>query len=841
MTNLLGLSLGEFRRHPTRTALTLSGVIIGVASVVAVILTSAATRASYGELFQTLAGRAQLEVTAAGDAAMDLALAEKLEQVPGVLVAAPSIERYTILYSQGRRFPLPAIGVDAIRDLKVRDFEIREGTYLTGEGETPEVLLDASFAGSIGVAVGDEVKMMTKAGLQTGKVVGLVAPKKAGGFVPGGSLFLDIAHLENWFRLADQATSISLLLDDKVDLEEIKASIRPLLPPGIVVQPPAARANLGQEAFKGAEQGLEFASALCLAMSAFVILNTFLMNLSERRRQLAILRAVGGTQAQIAQLLLVEALALGIIGTAIGLPLGWAGSIWIADRMFSTAGAMGPQVQLSMNAILWGAAIGPLTTLLGCAVPAVFAAKISPMEALRASAPQVDTKAWNPLTIGGVVLFVVMFALQLGVIWSLVPVWAATPVGVTLMASVVLVIPAFVGPLTKLSSAVLRPFLGYERHIAANGLVRQRTRSGFTMGVVYAAIGVALGQGTLIMNNLDDVRGWYRRTMAGDYVVRNTGAGQTGDQETMLLSDATRDELAALPGVARVDSLRLVRGEAADTPVLIVIRSLTDEETLPLSLIEGDAETIRSQLRAGEVVLGTVLANRHGWSAGDSIELKTPAGPRQVKVAGTASEYYVGGNVVIMERVAAGRLFPLEGADAYLIQAGSRERELADAALRPYCEEHGYVLTSFSELSAAMELVLASVVAGLWALQIVGFAVAGIGVVNTLTMNVLEQTREIAVMRAVGMTRWQVRRMILAQASITAVAGVVVGVLAGILTAYLMTLSMLPLLGYSLPFKLDSSLLIGVPMLAVAIVLIASLLPAERAARMPLQTALRYE
>ena len=122
-----------------------------------------------------------------------------------------------------------------------------------------------------------------------------------------------------------------------------------------------------------------------------------------------------------------------------------------------------------------------------------------------------------------------------------------------------------------------------------------------------------------------------------------------------------------------------------------------------------------------------------------------------------------------------------------------------------------------------------------------GFVVAAFGIANTLGMNVLEQTRELALLRVVAMTRGQVRKLVLSQAGILGLVGVLLGMASGVVTAYLITLSMLPLIGYHIPFVLHPLLFAGCFLGAMLLVLLASLLPAERAARLDLLLALQYE
>lgn len=136
---------------------------------------------------------------------------------------------------------------------------------------------------------------------------------------------------------------------------------------------------------------------------------------------------------------------------------------------------------------------------------------------------------------------------------------------------------------------------------------------------------------------------------------------------------------------------------------------------------------------------------------------------------------------------------------------------------------------------------MAGVIAGLWALVVIGFIVAGLAVANTLTMNVLEQTRELGLLRIVGTTRWQVRKIILAQALMMGILSMIPGAAAGLVIAFLIHLTTYPVSGHAVQFALQPSLFIGAPLIGLALILVAAWFPAQRAARLPLLESIRFQ
>jgi putative ABC transport system permease protein len=161
--------------------------------------------------------------------------------------------------------------------------------------------------------------------------------------------------------------------------------------------------------------------------------------------------------------------------------------------------------------------------------------------------------------------------------------------------------------------------------------------------------------------------------------------------------------------------------------------------------------------------------------------------------------------------------------------------------MKAICDKNGLLLQSFADMRRRLDNITNGVVAGLWGIMALGLVVAGFAVANTLTMNVLEQTREIAMLRVVAMTRRQVRKTILSQAAILGVFGVTLGVIAGMVAAYTTNLCTPAVTGRPIDFVLSPGLLIGTYAVALGIILLAAWLPARRAMRLNLLIALQYE
>ena len=831
------LAATEMRQRPGRAVLTLLSIVIGVAAVVAVQLTASTTHRAYEEMSRRLNGRAALEIVHEGGSRFQASLVEGVNDIPGIAAAVPSLQAHTVLLHPNGHVQLRLLGIDPLLDPQVRDYEVTEGTFFQdGRG----ILLEEEFARWAGIAVSDELRLLIpqrRGFVRKEPVVGLLASRGVAGFNQGGVLFFSLAQAQRLFARPGQIDTVSLVLTDAADKAAVREAVAQHLPAGLIVRPTATEARLGSEVFRNAERGLEFACALMIALAIFIVLNTFQMNLSERRAQLAILRAVGATRRQILQMLLSETLAMGVVGAVFGCLLGLAGARLLLRAMAQLSGSPPFPLQLTYMPFVLAVALGIGVAVLATYLPAQHASRISPMEAMRVASPNDGHTASRLTTVGGAALFVASGVVVSLCIRGWLPIVVSIPAGVTFLAAFALVIPALVRPLGRCVLVLLSPLLHVEGDLAEQQLAHRSARAGLTAGVLYIAIAAGVGLGTTIINNVRDVRNWNRRTMEGDFLVCAAfGDATTG--EGVQMPEAIGSEIRKLDGVVNVDTIRYFQVSTGSDRVTVLGRDYARCEQLPLVLAVGEPEEVKQRFAAGEAVLGTVLAERRGLKVGDSIELETPDGPRSLRIAGLAVDYTVGGNVVFIERTEAERTFHVSGADMFLIRALPKALDQVHEQLAALCEKEHLMVYSFAELSRLLDGIMGGILSGLWGLLALGYVVAGFGIGNTLMMNVAEQTREIALLRVVGMTQRQVRKMILAQAAIIGVVGLSLGVFAGVNTAYIMSLCMQPLLGYTIAFSLPPMLILGSFGMAMLIVFVAAWFPAQRATKLDLLIAL---
>jgi putative ABC transport system permease protein len=830
--NLWTYNLREVQRRPTRMLLTLLGITLGLATVVATRLTIATVDRAYRELFEGLAGRAALEVTAKGQGGFEAEQAAGLEAVPGVKAVVPRIASVGALVGTSGGVAVPVLGIDPAS--AAGGWPLREGRPIRGD---TDALLDPGLAESLHLAPGQTIELWVPAGPTQLRLSGIFQPHAASA-ASGGQMIVSLACAQRLFALPGRVNGIQVLLQDDADPVLVQSLIARRLPAGMVVQPPGMRGEMARATLLAAEQGLSSLSIVALIAAAFVILNTFLLNLGERRKQVALLRSLGASRAQVMRLLLRETLVLGLAGTAAGCGGGIALAAGLNLAMQQFLGIALPGLRLSAEPFVVAGLLGPVTSLAAACLPAWRASRRPPLAELLPGHTRGEELLPRRVWQVGLLLIAVGLALELG-LWGG---WFSEAAGGALLAPTlallligcVLALPLVVNPL--LTVAGILP-LGLEGRLAAQQLARHRGRTSLTSGVLFLALVVAIAFGQSLRTTLRDLSHWYRQTIVADFLVR----GAMPDTSFLLapaLPESLADEIRACEAAAVVDRLAFLPAEIEERPVLVLARTFAADRPLPLDLQEGDEASVRAGLLAGQVVLGTGLAQRLGLHRGDVLPLTTAQGVREVRIAGTAVEYASGGLALYLEWEVARNLFELPGVHVFLVAARTGEVPALGGALRGFCERHHLLLQSNADLRDLIDAMVGRVTGVLWGLMALAFGVASLGIVNTLTMNVHDQTREFGLLRALGLKRSQVGKVVVAQAVLLAGISLLPGALAGIALTYAIHHASASWAGPQAAFRIDGLLVLGSCVLAVIMAVLAALAPARRAVQLPVAHAL---
>jgi putative ABC transport system permease protein len=845
------------QQRPVRTLLTLLSILIGSAAIVATAVSSRSAQRAQMAMVEAVTGKTSLEISAAAGASLDAKALRFLRDIPGIDVVSPQIRRFSMMTvprgdgstenrQESRSYRMQLLGVNWKQDQKVRGTRVIEGTDFDAVSEEDakdgptQVWIDAGFATSTGVSVGDEVKLLTKSGLQTARIAGVVESKDASSALQSAVIIAPMLTVQRWTRSQGKVDIVQLVVEQEERIEEVRQAVAAQLPEGTFVRAPTLRSQVAGESTTAIQRGLLLATLFSLILATFIIFNTFQMNVGERRRQLGILRALGTTRRQILRMILREAAMLGTVGSVIGCFAGYWGAA-ILNR--STSALL--QIEIPESSLTWlpiasALLCGLCVSLLGALIPAIVATYASPSDAMKPISSQPPRISARWYFVCGLLMFFVGGAIQYIAAIELFSLRDGTAGIVTMILGVVLMLPASLELLTAIAAAPLMRIIPTETKLARKQILRNPGRSSMTIGILLVAMAMGLGMASTILDNIRDVQRWYRRSIVGDFFIRaampDMSSGHAAD-----MPDDFPERVEQVPGLAMVDTLRFVSARSGENSVIVVARKFNSDTNDFFDLIEGDEIQVTQDIRRGGVVIGSVLSERTKLHRGDHIDLETKEGKTSLEILGVTNEYLAGGLTVYLEAGKAKELLDIEGTDAVIVKAKPEAIKQVEADLRKLADSEGLMFQSHADVVQWIEGMINNVVGGLWVVLSLSTLIATFGLINTLAMNILEQTREIGMLRVIAMTRSQVRRMIIAQAIIMSLIGIIPGLLMGLGIASVINLTTMIVTGHLVQYHFYPWLIVSAVAIELAAVLLAAFLPAERAARLNLATALQYE
>ena len=786
MRGLHGLAWRGLRARPLRTSLTTIGVALGVAVLYAGLATNAGIGAAVDRAVATMVGRAELRVAAFGEAGLSDTTLATIEATPGVEVVAPSFERRTYLgtglLGPG---PLPApvtlVGIDPDREPRIHDLTLSSGSDLAA-GVEPDALVSATLAAEDGLAVGSRVGLQGIDAPVYLRVVGVLADDGPWAGATGRAVITRLPIAQSVFG-ADGLTRVDLGLADGVDRATVVDALqRTLLSEPYVVSSPSDLAAAMEASTGDFAATTALIAAIALFAGAFLIFNTLSMTVVERVRELGLLRAAGATRGQLTTYILVQASVIGVVGAALGIVAGGALAAGIAAWM-DTVGSVpltSPVVRLS-DAVI-ALAIGVGVTLAAAIEPARRAGRVAPVEALKARLDLPSARRarlrWLVAVFGTVGLLGLL-------IWPRAAGEAAllrSLIVYAVLLAVALLVPLALPVLARLAGTPFIVVSRLEERLARASVLRDRARAALTVGALTVGLAMIVALGGVGQHARAAAGAWIADVVPGDLIV--TSIFPRGLDEGL---DDTLGSLAGVRSVSPIATFDLaVRGRRIDGAAMVGADLAADGR---LQLIDGDRATALAALdTGGSVIVPSGVAARDGLRIGTPIVVAAVDGSAMnLRVVGVAARTLPGpsGESLLVGWADADRL-GIEGADAFAVRFVEDVSAVDRAALADEARTLALDPVPLDRIQGAIGEALDRVFGLFDALSLVAVVVASLGIVNTLTMNVLERVREIGVLRAAGMTRRQVWRSVVVEAGITGLVGAMCGVVAGVVVGGLM-------------------------------------------------------
>ena len=842
-------SLRHLLRHPGQIGLSVLGIALGVAVALSIDLATESARRAFALATEAVTGRATHQIVG-GPAGLPEAFYRTLRLEMGVRRAAPVVAFDVAAPDHpGRTFQL--LGVDPFAEPAFRPHLAGTdplGTLADLVGRPGTALMSGPTARALGLKEGATLSIRVAGQRRSVTLVGTFEPAdRLSTRALEGLLVTDIATAQELAGARGRLTRIDLIVGFRAQDRALLERIRTALPPGAELTRAGAQADTAASMTAAFSLNLRALSLLALVVGMFLVYNTMTFSVVQRRDLIGTLRALGVTRGEVFTLVAGEALAVGAVGTLLGLGLGLALAQSLLGLVTRTINDLYfvlsvREVWLTPAAVIKAVGLGLGATLLAALAPAREAAGARPREALLRSLLEARARRTAPrAALAGLALGVVGGLLLLpraGAVWGFVGLFA-------LLMGAALATPLAASATLRLLEWPARRIGGLLGGMAARGIHAALSRTGIAIAALMIAVSATIGVGIMIASFREAVVRWLEGTLRADVYV--SPPSLIGSRPDATLDAGLAERLAATSGVAAASTSRGATVASPRGPVHVVALGVAAGRAPSFSMKQGRLDRVWAAVEGGAVMVSEPFAYRRELTAGRRVRLSTDRGPHAFPIAGVFYDYGSSVGVVVMSRATYERFWDDRAVSAIaLYTAPGTDPDALIAALQARAAEATppaeVMIRSNRALREASLEIFDRTFAVTRVLRLLIVVVAFVGVLSALMAQALERTREVAFQRALGLTPGQVWGVITAQ---TGLMGLVAGLLAlplgVLLAAVLVFVINRRSFGWTMPLDVRPDVLLQGLLLAVVAALLAGLYPALRMAGASPAAALRDE
>ncbi len=838
-----------------RTALTALAIVLGVAMISGTYVLTDSIDQAFDRIFTdirqgsaaVITGRSAFDITEGSgvtEPTFDESLLERVRQVPAVAEAEGSVDSDTtqLIGDDGKAIVFggaPNLG------FSIGNPSSPFNPLTLVEGDWPgqnEVMVDKETAAKEDLAVGETIGVQSEGPVQRMRISGIM--QFSSGLSIGGATLagFDLPTAQRLMNKVGQLDEIAVAAKPDATEQELVSQIEEILPPGTQVQTGAAQAEADAEEtneFITFLQGFLLAfGGIALFVGSFVIANSLSITIAQRTRELATLRTLGASRRQVLGSIIVEALVVGIVASLIGLFLGLLlakGLFWLFDAVGFTLPNTG--LVFETRTIIVALLAGILVTLLASLRPATRATRVPPIAAVREGATLPRGRFERFRWIGAVLMTVAGFAALLyglfasGLDTTQVLIWMGLG-ALLIFLGVALFSSRLVRPLALVLGWPAARIGGVAGILARDNARRNPQRTASTAAALMIGLALVTLVATLAAGIITSFKGAVNDLFTGDYAI-------TAQNNFSPIPIDAAEAASRAPGVTATGNVRTGEVLVFGGPTFATAVDAGMAQVIDMDWVEG-SQDVFSSLGQDGIFVDDGTADDEGLELGSPVTVTFPNGTsRRFVVEGIFDPPAGGspfGEVTMSAEVWDAEIPNPRNLYSFLkMEGGDTEENQAalDAALADFPNAKAQSRQSFIDNQISG---LSSILNILYVLLALSILVSLFGIVNTLVLTVFERTREIGMLRAIGMTRRQVRRMIRHESVITALIGAAVGIALGIVLAALL-IARVDFIEFSFP---TTQVIIFV-IAAILVGVLAAVFPARRAAKLDPLEAISYE
>ena len=846
---LWAASLRHFLRQPAQLALALVALAAGVATIVAVDIATASSRRAFELSMQAVNGPATQVITGSPQGLDERLYTRLFTDAPlsgnPQPVYAPVVEGYVTVHNQ----VMQLVGVDPFASAALQD---PQHSAATAGGATLEslrrwfrepgaIVMAARTARQLGVRPGQPLTVEIGGVRHRATLIDLL-----GGRRPGEATLIltDIAQAQEWLGMPGRLTRIDVRMPRGAAGQAALAQLRRALPPGTRLEPAAGQVRQTLDMTSAFSTNLTAMSLLALLVSALLIYGAVSFTVVQRRRSLAILRALGATRREVLTIVLAEAAVLGAAGAGLGILLGLTVGHELVRLVSQTVNDLYyvvavQRVTLPAGTLIEALIAGLGTSLLASLLPALEVAGGAPQLGLRRSVLE-DRAAGVARRLSWLSVAFALAACAL-ILGSSRSVFAGFGALFLLLLSVAALTPAVLRALARVAARTLSGLSPVGR-LALEDVAASLSRTGVAVAALGMAVAAMIGVSIMVESFRVSLRHWLEQTMRADIYIAAPGPGI--ERPERRIEPAVLRALLATAGVADHSASRSVVVHSSRGNLALDALRLAPGSYAGVDLTAGDPRTAWREYERGALLLSDSLAWRLNLRPGDRLSLLTAAGPREFPIAGIYHEYGSGLGSAMIDLAVYRRLWRDESITAiglYLAPGVDPRQEVGrlEAAAGG---RQALLIRSNADIRAMSLEIFDRTFIITRVLYWLAAGIAAIGLVSALLAWELDRTRELSILRALGLTPGGAAALVEAQTLFMGSAALLAALPAGLLIAVVLTKVIdRRAFGWHIEMHLQRAQFLSALLLALGAALLAGLYPAWRAATGPIAGEMREE
>ncbi len=861
LANLLRhISIKHIRHQKARTVIAVFGIALGVASMVSIDIVNKSVLRSFGESINRVAGRAALQVTGA-DSGFPEEMIDRIQNVSGVEFALPVIET-TANFSEGTGRSFMILGVDSLQDHQIRSYKLTDESAdipdpLMFLAKSDSILLSKKMADREGIRIDQAIRIQTVQGIKTFKVRGLLNPDGPAGASGGDIAVMDVYAVQKVFGKDRKIDRVDISFLPDMNLDVMKERIQAALPEGYYVDTPLGRTRQIENATLRFRKSMGLVSFMALFVGMYLIYNTVAISVVQRRKEIGIIRALGGTRGQVIRLFLGETAMLSGVASLLGIGLGILFAKLTVGVVAQSLTDLIVRATVSELTFSWSnfcldAGIGIAASLGAALFPAFNAARIAPISAIR-SLPYSD----DGFLLGNTIKFFSAFCILSALVTFLIYAGADASSSMRSSALVFWTMALLLLGLSLATPSFLKYFMtafhnrlatrfGASGRLAGLNLQKNISRNAVAVAAVFFGISLSVGSSGMVHSVRISLYEYFDSIINADILISSGNSLSMGSSASIPMPFEMVGEIEEVPGILSAEPFRKVYLNYQGRRILLELFDVAFRmKHCPFMIARGNREDmVRLLPDQDNVVVDEGFALKHRIKPGDSIMLPTPTGPRRFGVAAIVVAYDSDAGTILMDintfqRHWRDRLVDIVEAR---VKPGADLAQVREDILKRYDNKRKLFVLPAHEFREEIRKMLDRSFLVSNAVNIISLIIAGFGIIVTLLASVLERTREIGILRSIGMKRRQVAGVVIVESMLLGAAGGLLGAATGILFGWLNVEGFFRVdFGASTAYHIHVFSILFAIALAIALSALAGLYPAWRAAKTNITEALSYE